>query len=203
MYSDQPLKSTGMKSKATQRAIKEILKDGTPDWVSHPEHYRQMAEEDRQAHLENARRAAAHYKVRGQDILADFGTRFVNIMSATEFMRKLRSAGVTCWSHESQLRNGTAGLHCVTQSWNGAKPIYVASIQVPWMCEWTIVRTDAHGLVTGFRFIGWRDAVKALITKKVLTEAQAHKVFGAPREAAVSSLYREDLKAFRNNGAKQ
>ena len=30
---------------ATEAAVKEILKDGTPKWVSHPEDFRSMAQE--------------------------------------------------------------------------------------------------------------------------------------------------------------
>jgi hypothetical protein len=186
-------------SGTTASTIRELLKDGTPDWVSHPEHYRAMAEEDKAMHRENTLRMAAEYAVEDQDLFTDEESRKVNIMHAVDFMRKLRAAGVKCFSHDSQLRNGTAGLHAIVPGDGGAQCTFIATMQVPFMCEWSVIKTDAYGAMTGFKYIGWRDSVLALIRKRVLTEEKAHEIFGPPRGAA-SRRYRRLLKEFRQTG---
>ena len=77
----------------------------------------------------------------------------------------------------------------------------VSLLQVPLGPEWDLVRFDEYGVPVGKRFHGWRTALLALITKRVITEEQAHKAFGKPLENAASSFYRQQLKAFRDGGA--
>ena len=84
---------------------------------------------------------------------------------------------------------------------NGGEFRPISSIQVPLMWEWSLIRLDPKTqLPSGFRDIGWRSALRCLITKGALTEEQAHAVFGAPGEGAASRIYRKMLGEHRNGG---
>lgn len=179
--------------------IKELLKSGTPKWYSHPEDYRAMVDEwHRKAH-EDLMDECYAYKVDDQDELADPRGRRVNIMAAAVFMRKLRAAGLTCFSHDSPLQDHSASLFVLVPSKDGGKFEPMASLQVPLMYEWSLLRIDPRtNLPTGFRDIGWRSAVRCLITNGVFTEERAHQIFGEPRIATVSKRYRRMLHHHRN-----
>jgi hypothetical protein len=191
------LAPVGRISKATTAAIKEILKDGTPDWVSHPHHYRRMAEEDMQMQREATRQVAREFDVEDADLFKDEEPRLVNIKRTTEFVNKIRSTGLTCFSVASQLENGTCGLWVLGATDTGQEPIWVATMQFPYMCEWSIGQFDQHGVFQKWKYIGWRDTVLALIRKKMLPERVAHEVFGEPTPSGTSRRYRRLLKAFR------
>jgi hypothetical protein len=139
------------------------------------------------------------YKAQDQDFLSDPRGRRVNPILAATFMRKLRNAGLTCFSHDSQLNDGSASLFVLMPTANGGEFQPMASIQVPIMWEWTTLRIDPKtNIASGFRDIGWRSAVRSLIKNKVFTEARAHEIFGKPREASVSRIYRRLLCEYRN-----
>lgn len=179
--------------------VKNVLKGGTPRWLSHPEEYKAMVQEwHREAH-ENLLAECSAYKTQDQEILADPAGRRVNIMAAAEFMQKLRTAGLTCFSHDSTLADGSASLFALHSTPRGGEFEPVCSIQVPLMWEWSTIRLDPRtNLPSGFRDIGWRSAVRCLITQGVWTEAYAHKVFGAPRVCRQSTIYRRMLWEYRN-----
>jgi hypothetical protein len=182
-----------------EQFVKEVLKSGTPKWVSHPEDYRQMVKEYHEQARENLLDECRMYKCQDQDFLAI--PRRENLMSAAVFMRKLRDAGLTCFSHDSTLGDGTASLFVLMPTENGGQFKPMCSIQVPLMWEWSTIRLDpATQLPAGFRDIGWRSAVRCLITNGALTEDQAHVIFGKPREASVSRIYRKMLCEHRNGG---
>jgi hypothetical protein len=179
--------------------IKELLKHGTPDWVRFPQHYKAMVHEWHRKAQEDLHEECRDYKVDDQDELADPRGRRVNIMAAAVFMRKLREAGLTCFSHDSPLMDHSASLFALPPGRERLGFIPVASIQVPWMYEWSLLRIDpATNLPTGFRDIGWRSAVRCLITNGIFTEARAHEIFGEPRVFKSSRRYRRMLYDYRN-----
>jgi hypothetical protein len=184
--------------KETLHLIKEMLKGGTPDWYRFPHHYKAMVDEWHKQARENLLAECSAYKVDDQDLLAKVAERRVNMMRSAAFMKKLRTAGVRCFSHSSQLNDGTASLFAVIKQGMDAQPI--CSIQVPMMWEWSTLRIDpATDLPSGFRDIGWRSAVKCLIVQGALTEAHAHEIFGEPRNTRVSRVYRRILFDHRND----
>ena len=139
------------------------------------------------------------YKAQDQDFLAK--PRRENPLPAAVFMRKLRNAGLNCFSHDSQLGDGSASLFVLVATLNGGEFRPMCSIQVPLMWEWSTIRLDpVTQLPAGFRDIGWRSAVRCIIMNGVLTEDQAHAIFGKPREASVSRIYRKLLGEHRNGG---
>jgi len=190
--------------KHTLHLIKSLLKGGTPDWYSRPQDYRAMVQEWHAEAQENLLAECREYKVEDQDSLADPAGRRVNIMPAAVLMRKLRDAGLTCFSHDSPLQDGSASLFVLMATPKGGEWEPMCSIQVPLMWEWSLLRIDpSTNLPTGFRDIGWRSAVRCLITKGVLTEERAHEIFGKPRISAVSRRYRRMLWEHHNQRSKQ
>jgi ribosomal protein S21 len=188
----------GVDRKQTLRLIKELLKGGTPDWYRFPQDYKAKVDEWHKEARENLLAECREYRFQDQDFLAS--PRRTNMLTAAAFMRKLRAGGVKCFSHDSTLGDSSASLFAL----KGQEFIPVCSIQVPQMWEWTCIRLDPKTqLPSGFRDIGWRSAVKCLITEGVLTERRAHEIFGKPAEGAVSRIYRRQLWDFRNQRSKQ
>ena len=186
--------------KSVGHIVKELLKSGTPKWYSHPEDYKQQVQEWHAEARENLLDECAAYKYEDQDALANPAGRRVNMMPAAVFMRKLRTEGkITCFSHDSQLGDHSASLFVLRSTIKGGEFQPLCSIQVPLMWEWSTIRLDPKTLLpSGFRDIGWRSAVRCLITQGVLTEAHAHEIFGSPREASVSRIYRRMICEHRN-----
>lgn len=183
------------------RFIKEVLKSGTPDWYRFPRDYKAMVDEWHREAQENLWAECRAYKDGEQETLSNIAGRRVNIMSAAEFMRRLRAAGLTCFSHDSELKDGTASLFVLMPTINGGEFEPMASIQVPLMWEWTTMRIDpVTNLPCGWRDIGWRSAVLSLIKSGALTEEQADRIFGKPRVASVSRIHRRLLFHYRNGG---
>lgn len=179
--------------------VKGVLKHGTPDWIRFPKDYRAMVDEWRKECRENLLAECRAYRDGDQLLLTDPAGRRVNIMPAAEFMKRLRTAGLTCFSHDSQLEDGSASLFVLTSTPTGGEFQPMVSIQVPLMWEWSLMRIDPRtNLPSGFRDIGWRSAVLALIKNGVFTEERAHQIFGAPRVATISRIYRRELFLYRN-----
>lgn len=190
--------------KQAQQFIKNVLKGGTPGWVSRPQDYKQMVAEFHHKAHEALLEEAYAYRVQDQDLLAS-PSRRMNIMAAAVFMRKLRTEGkLTCFSHDSPDGDGTASLFVLHATAAGGQFLPVCSIQVPLMWEWSLIRIDPRTqLPNGFRDIGWRSAVRCLIMQGVLSEERAHQIFGAPREVPASRIYRRMLCEHRNGGKRR
>ena len=185
--------------KETLELIKRLLKGGTPDWYRFPQDYKRLVQEWHAEAQENLWLECRRYKVDDQDDLADPAGRYVNIMSAARFMAKLRNARLTCFSHDSPLRDHSASLFVLMPTRAGGEFRPMCSLQTPLMYEWSLLRIDAKtNLPTGFKNIGWRSAVLSLIRNGALTEDRAHQIFGKPRISVVSKRYRRILWEFRN-----
>lgn len=184
--------------------VKEQLKGGTPKWIAHPEDYRQMVAEFHAKAQEALLDECYAYKCQDQDLLAD-PSRRMNLMPAAVFMRKLRNEGkLTCFSHDSPDRDGSASLFVLIPTAKGGEFAPICPIQVPLMWEWSLVRLDPRTqLPSGFRDIGWRSAVRCLVMRGILTEQKAHQIFGAPREVPASRIYRRMLCEYRNGGRRR
>ena len=183
----------------TRQFVKNVLKSGTPKWYSHPQDYKAMVDEWHRQAQENLWAECRAYKAQDQEFLSV--PRRENLMASAVFMRKLRQAGLTCFSHDSQLGDGSASLFVLMPTVTGGEFQPMCSIQVPLMWEWSTIRIDpVTNLPQGFRDIGWRSAVRCLIVNGALTEDQAHAIFGKPREASVSRIYRRLLCEHRNGG---
>lgn len=192
---DDPIKSQHDIT-TTRQSIKELLANGTPDWVRFPHDYRAFVKESFQAEKEASDRQVAEYRMEDQELLTDSKPRKVNILPTRDFVRKLQSNGIKCFTFNNPLMPQTVGLWAKGRLSN--EMIYIAYLQVPCMYEWSVLRLDRHGLPNGEDFRGWRTVLLQLIEKGILTENQAHKIFGRPTESLVSRRYRKSLYWFRN-----
>ena len=181
--------------KVTQDSIKDILKDGTPRWVSHPHEYKNFALESIQEDKEMSDDMVKSYRMEDQELLTNAVARKINPMGTRDFILKLRKYGVRCFTIDNGMPQ-TVGLWAMRP--NSIRPTYVAYCQKPAMYEWSLLRLDHHGLPAGERFRGWRTVLAQLIVKKILSETKAHHIFGAPTESINGRRYRETLFNYRN-----
>ncbi len=185
--------------KATRASIKQMLSNGTPNWVKWPEDYKHFVRESFQAEKEASDNQVSQYKMEHQDILTNSKARKVNAIATRDFIQKLRQNGVKCFTVDNGFPPQTVALWAVRPNSNQVQ--YVCYLQVPAMYEWSVLKVDRHGLPAGEDFRGWRTVLAQLITKNIMTEAKAHAVFGKPTDSEVSLLYRETLYYIRNKQA--
>lgn len=194
--------------KTSNAAVKEILKDGTPKWVSHPLDFKRMAQEDYLASKEQSDAGASLYKLQDQNLFTDHAQRLIHPMDTRRFIGKLRDNGISCFTHQTPYQPGiplwlanTTGLFCKVPVRELLGYQRICNLRIPMMYEWSIILTDEHDLQKA-HIIGWRTALSQLIIKRVLTEAQAHAIYGEPR-GATSRRYRNTLYQFRNGRLKE
>jgi hypothetical protein len=193
---EDPIKSYHDVS-TTKETIKELLAGGTPKWFSHPEDYKNMVKEQFAADKEQSDQMAAAYKLENQSLFEDKKARMVNPMSAKDFINKLRENGVKCFVISNPTNRQQAGLWAIPPA-RKDKARYVCFIQVPAMYEWSVVNVNAHGVADGEAYRGWRTVLMELIKKEILTETEAHAIFGTPNVSARSSVYFKSLWELRN-----
>jgi hypothetical protein len=191
---DDPIRSRH-DIKATRQSIKQMLAGGTPDWVRFPSEYKSFVRESFQAEKEQSDRMVRQYRLDNQDELTDEKSRKVNIVRSRDIIKKLRDNGVRCFTIDNGMA-GTVGLWACKP--NSQEMTYVCYMQIPFMCEWSIVRLDRHGLASGESYRGWRTILAQLIVKEILTEKKVHAIFGRPNDSITSRRYRETLFNFRN-----
>ncbi|VVB52663.1 Uncharacterised protein [uncultured archaeon] len=179
----------------TRTTIKQLLADGTPDWVSHPEDYKEFVKENFAAHKQESDAMAEAYQWHDQHILADLG-RKVNPISTRAFIDKLRKNGVKCFTVDNGWR-GTVALWATPPEKLDAVR-YVCYLQIPAMYEWSILNLDRHGIPDGEGYRGWRTVIVQLVEKEIITELQAHRIFGVPAPNENSARYFQSLWEKRN-----
>lgn len=191
----------------TNETIKQMLSGGTPDWVSHPEDYKEFVREAFAEEREISRDQVIGYQMEDQDILTDSKPRMVNVIDSRIFIEKLRTNGVRCFTIDNAGLNpyvarGTVALWAFGK--NEAEAKYICFMQIPAMYEWSVLRLDEHGLGNGEDYRGWRTVLYRLIEEEILTEQQAHQIFGKPSLTRISRRYRRSLWELRNGvGRKQ
>ena len=183
--------------KATGEAIERMLAGGTPNWVKFPQDYKAMAKESFASHREDSERMATQYKWDDQDVLTDRAARRVNGMTTRDFIeKKLRANGIKC----GVIDNGfigvggipTVGLFCVPpHKTDKLRP--VCYLDVPMMYEWSVLKLDQYGIPAGEESRGWRTVAVQLVEKEIITEAECHRIFGAPSANRLSARYYRSL----------
>lgn len=181
---------------ATGETVKQLLAGGTPNWVRWPEDYKAFAKEAFAAEKERSDLMASRYQMEDQESLTNEKARKVNPMRTIDFINKLRKAGIKCFVVDNGMPK-TVGLWCLPPK-EVKKARYVCFMQVPAMFEWSVLRVDRHGLPNGEAFRGWRTVVAQLIEKQILTEYQAHQIFGKPSHNQIFSRYHQTLWELRN-----
>jgi hypothetical protein len=194
IVTDDPIK-TRLDMKTTEASIKEILKDGTPDWIRFPNDFKELAREDYAEQKERSDAAASQFKDPDTDILTDEKARLVNFKTTNEFLTVLRNNGVSCkvaYNNTPQ----TIALWAIGDPLLGMQNI--TWMQTPVMPEWDVMRTDEHGLEAGLAARGWRSVLVELVRKKVMSEDRIHQVFGQPVNRAFTVRYKKSLFNIRN-----
>jgi hypothetical protein len=212
---DDPIRSNMTPAKAA-RTARKLMRYGVPRWASHPHEFKNYALECYQRDKEQSDAQVADYRMEGQDLLTDRKARLINGMHSRDFIEKLRDNGVNCFTYQvppgpetpKELLN-TVGLWAevpnergIGHLYRGIRHQYVCYMDIPMMHEWSLLRLDRHNLPIGEAHRGWRTVVSQLILKKVLTESQAHQIFGAPK-GRQSLKYRKTLYEFRNGRLQQ
>lgn len=182
---------------ATQAIFQQALAGGTPDWVRWPEDYKNFAKEEFEKHREVSETLALDYKIEDQAELINKAARMVNPMSTTAFIQKLRAFGIKCFTVYNGFPPQTVALWCLPPKQN-AKARYICFMQTPAMYEWSVLRTDKYGKPDNERFRGWRTVLVQLVEKEILTEAQAHKIFGEASHNHIYGRYHRSLWEARN-----
>ena len=123
------------------------------------------------------------------------------VMHHLTFLKKLRAAGIQCWFNE-QPYEGIIGLRAIRRGYEQLGVQYICGVKLGWTTEYDFFHYDRYGVELNRKYIGWRSVVIQLVAKGILTEDQAHKIFGKPQLCEASLLYRKALWVIRNNGGK-
>jgi hypothetical protein len=182
--------------RTTRESIKQMLSNGTPNWIKFPNDYKNFVKESFAAAKEESDEQVEGYKMAHQEILTNAKARKVNAIATRDFIQKLRQNGVKCFTVDNGFPPQTVALWAVRPNSNQVQ--YVCYLQIPAQYEWSVLKVDRHGLPAGEDFRGWRTVLAQLITKGIMTEKKAHAVFGKPTDSEVSLLYRETLYYIRN-----
>ena len=178
-------------------SVKEILKDGTPDWVRFPKDYTAMAKEDFARERERTDTQVAQYKFDNQDQMTCEKNRLVNFIDANRFLHRLRGMGVVCKVYEAG-KAGTVGLYAMIPGKDKLGFVFITSMQVPVMPEWSLLGEDGMGLPAGETAIGWRQVLFMLCKERVITEAEMYREFGKPAVHPFTSRHRRALYELRS-----
>lgn len=129
---------------------------------------------------------------------ADVEARIGKVMPHSEFITKLRQAGVSC--HYRQHPHPDKATLLYTK--NGvAEPEVACWVQMGQMPELSIMNFDPHGAPLAERRRGWRTCLLQIILKGILTEEKADEVFGKPGQGKAFDRYNSMLQAYRNAGS--
>jgi hypothetical protein len=182
--------------KTTRETIKQLLANGTPDWVRFPQDYKQFVKESFAQEKEISDTMAKAYQIEDQDILANPEGRKVNATPTRDFIKKLRDNGVKCFTIDNGYPPQTVALWAIRPGTDEA--VYVCYLQVPAMYEWSVLKLDRHNVPSGEDFRGWRTVLSQLIIKDILSEELVHQIFGKPVLNKISRVYRRTLYFHRN-----
>lgn len=182
---------------ATQATIQQMLAGGTPNWVKWPQDYKAYVKEAFAAEKEISDEMAEQYKIEDQEDLTNRKARMVNPMATRDFIAKLRAHGVKCFTVDNGFPKQTVALWCIPPKVR-SRARYICYMQVPAMYEWSVLRVDPWGKPIGEDFRGWRTVIVQLIEKEILTEEEAHKIFGPPSHNKIFSRYHRSLWEIRN-----
>lgn len=192
---DDPWKSH-VDLKTSKETIKKLLAGGTPNWLRWPNDYKAFAQESLAADREVTQRMALRYKMEDQEQLTNELARKVSPWRTRDFIDHLRRNGIRCYTIDNQYPPGCVALWSFKPGTDHVVP--VCYLQTPAMVEWSILRLDHRGLPNGESYRGWRTVEVQLIEKGIVSETEAHKIFGHPVDGPVSRRFRQSLYWFRN-----
>jgi hypothetical protein len=184
--------------KKVRAVVNEILKDGTPDYISHPKDYKNWLDEQEHADKERSDEQSKPFMIQDQTELTDEDASLVNFRNVNSFIALLRNNGLRCKISQDPQSPQTCGLHAIRSGYEQLGFQFVTSMQVPVMPEWGLLREEEHGIADGEAAIGWRQVLVKLVAKKLFSEQQVHEIFGEPVATNRSLRYRRTMHAIRN-----
>ena len=130
---------------------------------------------------------------------SDYEARIGKVISHSEFITRLRSAGICC-HYRQHFHHDKAVLYISKDGLQEAE--LGAWVQIGQMPELSLMNFDDHGVPLAERRRGWRTVLLQLILKGLITEEKANKIFGKPRNDPAFARYNGMLQAFRNAGSR-
>jgi hypothetical protein len=194
----KPELTSYINKKKVEAVVGEILKDGTPDYISHPQDYKNYRDEANQADKERSDEVSKQYRMEDQTELTDEAASLVNFRNVNSFIQTLRSHGAKVKIYQDPQSPQTCGLYAIAPGREQLGYQFITSMQVPVMPEWGLLREEEHGCPDGEAAIGWRQVLVKLVLMKVFSEQALHKIFGEPVCTKRSVRYRRTLHAIRN-----
>lgn len=137
---------------------------------------------------------AKEYQFVKPDEYNDIESRTGRVMHSSEFINILRSAGVQCWYRD----HPQPGKVTLVIKKEGQAPEVGCWCQLGFTTELSVMDFDEHGVPLAEKYRGWRTPLLQLILKKVITEKQANKYFGEPKQTKAYDRYNSTLKSFRD-----
>lgn len=172
--------------------VAEYAKHRYADSQISSENKERLAEE-----RERSREVAKQYQWVKPEEYDDFEARIGVVMTHSEFIDKLRTAGMNCW-YTQHVHSDKAVLHA---SHGDRRPNEVVCwVQQGQMPELSIMNFDDHGAPLAERRRGWRTCLLQVIMKGFLGEQKVDEVFGEPRKDEVFTRYNATLRALRDAG---
>ena len=129
---------------------------------------------------------------------ADAGARVGTPMHSSDFLNRLRRAGVRCWYRTHPHKDKVT---LVVQR-NSLPPEVVCFVQLGFAPELSILNFDDHGVPLAEKYRGWRTVLLRLILMGLMTEELANTTFGNPKTTPAFHRYNELLFQFRCNGGR-
>lgn len=128
---------------------------------------------------------------------ADVEQRIGTTMTHGEFITRLRKLGILCWyTQHPQIQKAVLMVQGL------AKPPEVACwVQQGVMPELSIMRFDQYGVPLDERRRGWRTCLLQLILKGIVSEKQAVKTFGRPKQTEAFNRYNSTLFEWRKRSS--
>jgi hypothetical protein len=163
------------------------VSDEKPTNQTHEELCRQKEAADAQV---------AQYQWVRPEEYANEGARIGHIMHTSVFVKKLREAGVKCWTRP----HPQAGKITLVIQRENHPPEVGCWLQNGYCPELSIMRFDDHGVPTVEKYRGWRTGLLQLILKSALTQKKAEEVFGKAPVTPEFDRYNWTLQQFRNAG---
>lgn len=140
---------------------------------------------------------AKEYKWLDKAEYDDEKARIGHPMHSSQFITKLRSAGMQCWYTEHPHPDKLVLL----VSLNGQEREVACWVQNGMMQELSVMNFDQYGAPLAERRRGWRTPLLQLILKGMITEEKANKTFGHPKTTPAYHRYNAMLQSYRNAGS--
>ena len=130
------------------------------------------------------------------DEYEDEKARIGTPMHSSDFITRLRSAGVQCWyaQHPHADKLSLLVLHKGHE-----EPKVICWVQNGWMQELSVMNFDEYGAPLAERRRGWRTPLLQLILHGIISESKANEVFGKPKQTKAYDRYNNLVYQYKQN----